>query len=361
MIEKKGFTIECTLIAKGIFVLLLLFHHVFFGNTIYEKTIVTHVFSQETIRTLAMYSKICVGGFAFLSAYGMTYKIMQEPGIKGLICLRRLISFVSNCIFIYCIAVVYRRFIAVQEIKDIYLDVKGEFNPLYMVIDGLGLAHFFNTPQINVTWWYCSFAILLILAMPAVYSIYTNMGEAGKFLPGLALLLSMDSLIVIFILGVTCAKEDWFFKLDTWTERKRINKFIAIIFCIVSIVISYIIFESTGEIKNIQFWAGAVIACISMILFKHIPILNTILKQLGKYSTFIFLSHTFIYYYFYEDFIYSFSEAYKIFFVLLILSYLLAVLLTVLKRITRYDNMVRMLQYKVESYIINRCKTGIFN
>lgn len=355
MDEKKGFTIECTLVAKGVFILLLLFHHVFFGNTILDRHISTHLFSQETVSTMAMYSKICVGGFAFLSAYGMTCKMMREPKTKGLICFKRFTSFISNCFYVYCLAVIYRRFIAVQGIKELYLDNKGEFNPIYMIIDGLGLAYFFDTPQINVTWWYCTFAILLIVAIPAIYTIYVD-AKVGKYLIGLMLLFSVDSLIVIVVVGVAFAYEGWFTKLDTWVNDKMRNRLSAIILCLVLLYGSYSIFNSTGNIENVQFWTGVLIAILSMILLIEIPILNFILKLLGKYSMFMFLTHTFIYYYFYKEYIYSFSDAYKIFLALLIISFVLSVLLTAIRKVIGYDYLIKCIHSNLETIYVSAKK-----
>ena len=43
---------------------------------------------------------------------------------------------------------------------------------LHMFLDMLGLAEYAGTAQINVTWCYLSYVILLIAAMPFLYIAY---------------------------------------------------------------------------------------------------------------------------------------------------------------------------------------------
>lgn len=345
MNKKNGFTVHCTLITKGILVLLLLFHHVFYGNTVTDKQLVAHLFSVNTIEKMAMYGKICVGGFAFLSAYGMTCKLKQNEMHKGLVCFRRVISFESSCIFIYCIALIYKRLIIVESIRDVYRNEIGEFCPIYMGIDCLGLAELFRTPKLNVTWWYCSFAILLIFSIPAIYVLYSKM---GIYLVGLSMFLSFNSLITVVVLGVAFAEEGWFDRIDKWVSEERMNRWIATLCCGILMILSWRIYYNTNEINNVQFWTAPVVACLVMIFFQKIPVLNFGFKILGKYSSYIFLSHTFIYYYFYEEFIYSFREVWCIYLIMLLLSFLIAIIIDVLRKISGYNCVIDWIQMKVE-------------
>lgn len=297
-----------------------------------------------------MYGKICVGGFAFLSAYGMTCKLKQNKEQKGLVCLKRIISFESSCIFIYCIALIYKRFVIVESIRDLYRNDGGEFCPVYMGIDCLGLASMFKTPKLNITWWYCSFAILLIASIPAIYALYS---KAGIYLVGLSLFLSASPLVTVVVLGVAFAEEEWFDEIDKWVNKGLVNRWIAILCCVFLTVLSYWIYYSTKEINNVQFWTAPIIACFVMVFFQKIPILSAGLKILGKYSAYIFLSHTFIYYYFYEEFIYSFKRVWCIYLVMVILSFLLAVLIDFMRKISGYNRLIEWIQMKVEKSYMN--------
>lgn len=68
-----------------------------------------------------------------------------------------------------------------------------------------------------------------------------------------------------------------------------------------------------------------------------IPGINICLKYVGRHATNIFLVHTFIYRYYYADFIYSFHSAVYIFLVLLGISLGVSVVLELIKKFTGYN------------------------
>lgn len=57
---------------KGIAILMLLFHHLFYNPKLIEqREIVFHFVPQEKITAVAIGARICVWIFVFLSAYGL--------------------------------------------------------------------------------------------------------------------------------------------------------------------------------------------------------------------------------------------------------------------------------------------------
>lgn len=351
----KGFTKEHALIVKGAMVLLLLFHHLFFGDTISVMNIETITDDIETLKEWVNFGKLCVSGFAFISAYGITLQLLKADSIRELakITIARLIKIMSACFFVYCLAIPYKRFIVHQSIKEIYMDPRGNFQPVFMLIDSLGLANFFHTPTVNVTWWYLSFAILLVLFLPAIYLLYT---KCRFFLFPLSLFLltgvAYYAYLGIVILGVAFAYENWFEKIEKYVKDKRKN----MIFLLLIIFASYITFEIAVNFKDTYLamsYVGVIFSMISMLYLSKIPLLSPFLEFLGTYSADIFMIHTFIYLYFYSDFIYSFRKTTLIYAALLVLSLFVSILIGQLKRIIKYDILVNKGIKYIQSLLLN--------
>ena len=65
------FTKAETARVKGIGILLLLFHHLFYNVDFVEKTKMEFLFlSEDRIQPVAVMARVCVWLFVFLSAYG---------------------------------------------------------------------------------------------------------------------------------------------------------------------------------------------------------------------------------------------------------------------------------------------------
>ena len=91
-------------------------------------------------------------------------------------------------------------------------------------------------------------------------------------------------------------------------------------------IIPYMVFEFIGEV----------------------PLVSKVLEFAGKHSMNIFLTHTFIYYYFYDDFIYSFHYSVLIFTVLLLLSLGVSIGIGVIKKVTGYNKLTQWMINQVD-------------
>ena len=140
-----------TLITKGILLILLLAHHVFYPDIITAYGINTILDDVLLVNRIVLYFKICIAGFAFLTAFGTTRILKAQKDDSP-----------------------HKQFIMGQSLKDLYTP-DGRNIPLMalrMFIDMIGMANYSLTPTVNMTWWYLSFAILLISAMPFIYMAY---------------------------------------------------------------------------------------------------------------------------------------------------------------------------------------------
>lgn len=351
--ESNSFTKEHTLMTKGILIIMMLVHHVLASDMIGIYGVSTMLSDVRLTSNITIYCKMCISGFAFLTAFGMTHSLMVIQSNKRdnyfkAVC-KRLVKLEAANIFIYILAVLFKRFVMVESIRELY-DMGNGFSFVYIVIDMLGLSTYFGTPILNVTWWYLTFAILLIVAMPFICMAYEKFGRL--FLLGGCILpivifgegFHFSRLLSSVIIGTAFAYEGWFEKIQNagrsfWSRGVRI--------CIEfgGIVLSYFIYCYT-DIKYSYVFAFL----IPLVVFEvigYIPVVRSVLKFLGKHATNIFLIHTFLYYYFYTDFIYSFKKDWLILLVMLIICTLLSIVIELLKKISGYNRLVGKLLARI--------------
>ena len=338
------FTKEHTFITKGVLVILLLIHHVFFEDNIALYHINTMISDPVLIGKIVSFGKICIAGFAFITAYGMTltYKRTEDSDIRVLFSLsiRRLIKLVSGVAIVYVLAVFYKRFVMVESIRDLYISGSGSRETrkviLYMFLDMIGMANYTGIPTINVTWWYLSYSILLIITMPFLYFLYKKFRYA--LIPAACLLptavmtskVSYSELFSIAVIGIAFAYEGWFVSEQDW--RGRITK---IIVCIAGLYLTFVLATDVGMAYG--YMLSFFIPYTVFHVIGHIPVIRTILAFIGKNATNIFLTHTFVYYYFYTDFIYSFQDSWRILGILLGISLCISLVLELIKKLFGYN------------------------
>lgn len=348
---KESFTREHSLILKGCMVFLLLFHHVFFGSAVTDEGVILCTGRVNLFYNMVAYGKLCLSGFAFISAYGITCQLMSSKGRMRdylEITVSRLLKLSASCVFVYVIAILYKRFVVVQSIKDVYRDMSGPFHPPYMLLDALGLADLFDTPTFNVTWWYFSYAIMLICALPAIFVLYRKL---RFFTFPLVMFFLDDSMVGIAVLGVLFAWEGIFCRLDEAAHRDRRVRAGIFVFCAAALICSYSIVAYERDSDPVMYWAGAVYAVVVMLYLSKIPVLSAVLKWIGRHSATIFMTHTLIYMYFYKDFIYSFQRDYLIYGVLLGCSLATAVVIDTLRKLVRYDRLVAYINEKIKGFL----------
>lgn len=343
---ERGFTKEHSLITKGILVILLLIHHVFYSDNISTYNI-GMIISDDAVRnSIVHFCRICIAGFAFLTAYGMCQKyneIGEDKSEFMRLNIIRLIKLEASVIVVYFAAVIYKQFVMGESVSLLYIGEGGNVFRLlvFMGIDMLGLAAYAGGPMINATWWYLSLFILLIAILPFIFMVYKKF----RYLCLPVLLLMPFSPIPLLrevfpsvCLGLAFSYENWFEKLG---NKKIKNKLIGFLICLALLYLAYILLPFMDMLS--PYTLAFIVPYMAYDVISYIPIVSHCLKFLGKYSLNIFLTHTFIYLYFYSDFIYSFYYSWAILLVLLGLSLLVSVAIEVIKKITGYNKLVSKL------------------
>ena len=167
-----------TNIAKGVALLLLLWHHLFYDVS-ENYSLFTSIWTPHTVPIeciIARFCRVCVAIFMFLSGFGL-FKSWQknEQGripvgsnkFKHhlLFVINHLLKLLFNYWFVFVIFVPLgilfgRAFWTVYGI-----------NPLNMFLDFIGLSNVFQTPSMNETWWFMSAIIIFYILFPLLLTV----------------------------------------------------------------------------------------------------------------------------------------------------------------------------------------------
>ena len=368
------FDIRQTNIAKGVALLMLMWHHLFYNSAEYYQRFTTmRLYKGIPVEcTISNYCKVCVAVFLLLSGYGlyMSWQSFQTKMIKskGKFTVWHQILFVKDHLlklmfsfwFIYLLFVPLSIFFG-SPFWEIY---KGRI--LYGLIDFLGLANLFKTPSMNGTWWFMSVIILFYLLFPVMMFI---MKHSPGALVSIAVFLTFSPVIYTLLMRMTwfsrliwlSGAHTFFSRYYMWLIPFTLGMFFAR-YRLFDIIRSH--HASVGKsllttgtflaaciavrlyLRHKVYFDGVFAAAVILFAFlvlSRIPYLNTVLEHLGRQSGAIFMFHTFIFSRYFRSFIYSFKYAILIFLVLTVISYLTAVGLQYLKKWIRYDKLAKML------------------
>lgn len=313
-----------SLMLKGGGILLMLTHHLFYNDWSRELYNDIYFHGVGLVNQIGIFSKLCVAVFVFVSGYGLAVSTPVNIRLKDFYW-HRFKKLYLNYWFIWVLFVPIGIFVFGRSLSDAY----GDNVVVKSVLDFFGILKLFGTEHYNPTWWFYSCIIVLYLLFPLlnrtlytatyfILSVAITNGIVGILVPfvniGLGYLLA-------FVCGMLMAKIPlkYFEKTTVWQ--------IVLALCMLTLLR----FTRTSP-KNI----ADVMICVGLSLFLHkVPLKNAIgdiLEELGKHSMNMFLIHTFIFYFWFRDFIYISHNPLLIFLSLLASSYLLSVIIEFIKR-----------------------------
>lgn len=348
-VKERGFSFDIrqTNIAKGVAVLILLWHHLFRYS---PKEFVDLIYIKETSFAYftADFGHVCVAVFLILSGLGLykSYSSLERRS-GGKLSVKDQLLFVKNHLlklmfsfwFIYLIFVPLGMAFGYSFI-DVY-----QGNPLYMLLDFFGVAHFFKTPMYNETWWFMSIIILYYLLFPLLMKL---LKLAPEILLGAALFINF----AYFIPNVAWARSHFLpfamgMILAHYNVIERISgpltaiwKGAAASLLLTGAGVLFRRYFNNSIALDAMFGLGIVL--FSAFVLSRIPVLRKILEEMGIYSSAVFMFHSFLkaYYPAAVDFIYWFKYVPLIFAVTVALCYGIARLLELFKHWIRYDRLV---------------------
>lgn len=311
-----NFSIKHTQIAKGIAILLMIYHHLFiFAERIHCQYLsVLNVFllgegvDAQTI--FAKFGKICVCIFVFVSGIGLYYSNLKNQSnivsqYKSM--LFRALHFLTNFWIIFLI------FIPIGVLMGVY-----ELNIGNIIAAFFGM----NTATYNMEWWFVKCYLVLLFIFPCfnyllskqktykkliVLFICLSIYILGKiiikffgsniFFDNYFLYLENFIVLFVFFIGMICAKYNVYGKLINFFNNKINIKFVSVITLVISIVIR-IVFSMKSDFIVVPIFVFSITTLLYNTSISKFFIL------MGKHSTNMWLTHTFWCYYFWQPIVF---------------------------------------------------------
>lgn len=347
----KPLSLRDTNVLKGIALLFLLIHHLFYiDNGLYDEVTIA---GRGVVQTIGLWSKVCVAIFVFLSGYGLTVQAEKKGGVGDIARFywRRFTKLMLNYWFIWLIFVPIGVFVFRYSFAEAY----GSHTGIKFLLDFIGLINAFGIYGYNVTWWFYSCIILLYILFPFLYRLLKKdtmlsvlVMAVATYLP-IPIFASARPYLLTFLAGmIYCSMS------NRYTSAGGGKTSHSITLCVLFLMAA---FDRLVAPDKLRFDAVIVILMVMSYKFINLPDVTTkALAFLGKHSMNIFLFHTFIYYMWFQDIIYITRNPFVIFLELLASCLLISVLLESIKKLIRFDTLIARIQNintekKIKAYV----------
>lgn len=375
----RTFTKDNTNVAKGVAIILLLFHHCFWEPARYAgHEVIFFPFSEHMVNSCSNAARVCVGLFTFLSAYGMT-RGYQGLRLRGELDVqhtaraiaRRYVNLMSGYLFVFLFLQAYSFAMGFGRFEAMYGTGASAF--LFFAIDLLGLGGAFGTPMFVATFWYMALAQVVVLLVPLFYAIARRAGFAPLLaltvlaravLPrndAIALSKNLPTYLFVVALGMAFAEYDVFERI----RQKRLPvssdalaRLSKLLVELVLLCVAVAARQATRATGQLPLWDAVTCALTCAILYEFVSPASPpgrVLGLLGRHSMNIFLVHNFVRIVWYNDFTYGFAHFALIVCVLLAVSLGVSAALEQAKRILRYDRAVELVREGLDARIVRLC------
>lgn len=323
-------------IVYGIAILLMVFHHMFaFPDRIqYNWTGVFYYSSVPIEVILAAFGRICIAIYAYMSGYGMMIKnFYSKEERKNILSsysdiFKKLVKFYSNYWIVFIIFV---------PIGFLFFDYK--FNLMEFIKNLLGLSCTYNAE-----WWYVWQYVRMLLLFPLIKFLIRKFDKLRykKFFYALVFIMSAVALKYIeyngFWLYLFCFVEGMlvsYYKLDkvVFLLKEKLGRVLDVCIIIGLLGVIFIrLFILGGEYDYI-FVLLFIYGCLILLenKVKIISKIRELLAFLGRYSIYIWLTHTFFIYYYFQKIVYSLRLSILIYIVTVVGLLIIAVFLDQIK------------------------------
>ena len=292
MFDKKQ-----SLKVKGLAVIMLVFHHMFYSEQRIQSAGITFwLMDQKHVMIIAACMRLCVWIFAFVSAYGLTVqyqKLGDSPDgrqITGFV-YKRWVSLMRPYLVVFVLTVVLFSFMGKNPI-----DLFGG-NAMGVLTGAFALSDLFGTKMPVAAWWYMCFAQILLLCIPVLNALCKKYGIL-VLIASFVILPYAGSGIVspyggyyynylfVVILGVLSAQNGW---LDRKTEVENhgfvrlveaVGLFVTICLC------AWLNYRFAGDdtmrVTKLLLSAATLLVCVFVHQYLTWKPLETVLMYLGR-------------------------------------------------------------------------------
>ncbi len=327
----EKFDISITNASKGMALMLILWHHLFYEFPESAYGVIVH--------QSALLAKVCVGIYVVLSGYGLAESVKKKPLEIGAFFKRRLVKLYMNYWLIALIFIPIGVFFFGRTLESVFGD--GAYFKLFVQMLGL---HMFTEVSYgyNPTWWFMSLIIVLYAIFPLVFPLTKKFGI--WFVAATAILLFVpiplvNDWIFPFTVGVYLSQKNGFIEMIKWLDKQGAWRFVTL--GVATVAIAYC--RENGWIFD-SIRADSFFAIVLILWTTELAVASNYAKKalefVGVHSFNIFLFHTFIYYYYAKDFIYSFSNPVVMFVVLLGICLVISVAIEWFKKVINFDKLL---------------------
>ena len=306
-----------SLILKGVGIILMLIHHLFYSE--YSRALYDDVAIRGygLVNQIGLYGKLCVAIFVFVSGYGLAKSYGTDFDWKAFY-RRRFKKLYFNYWFIWLVFVPIGVFVFHRTFAEAY----GDHILVKFVLEFLGMLNLTGLLGYNPTWWFYSCIILLYALYPVLAKNYDRylLGTVSTILPlswFIVPLRPISHYLLPFIAGMYVARKEVRCS-GTWGT-------------LLAIILLSVFRNISG---NLVFIIDTLL-CIglaSLLSVVEVPEgVKAVFKSLGKHSMNIFLFHTFIYHYWFENLVYATRNPLMIFLSLIIPCWVISCFLEFVK------------------------------
>lgn len=320
-----------SLVLKGGGILLMLVHHLFYSDSsrLRYDDIIIH--GHGLVNEIGIFCKLCVAVFVFVSGYGLATKYREDIHIKQFYT-SRFKKLYFNYWFIWLLFVPIGVFVFHRSFSEVY----GNHVLIKAVLEFMGLLKLTGQLGYNPTWWFYSCIIVLYLIFPWLHKhferspyLIVTLSLFAPFIAFLPFVQPYSNYLLPFLAGMLMARRPEVFKNVGATE------------CIMSLMMLCLMRNFCG---NVAFIVDTLICIgLAMMLYRlRLPKwFEAVMANLGKHSMNIFLFHTFIFFYWFRDYIYITRNPLLIFLSLLISCWVISVVIEFVKDKIGFYRLVR--------------------
>ncbi len=339
------FSKHVTLAAKGIAILLMLFHHLFYDapGFVDQYAVSAVPLSWPALNSLSYYAKLCVSVFVFLTGYGMAIRMSsQDNRHRERYAVSRFLKLESSIVFLYLFSLLTA---VLDPSRILAYFQEGHLKGIWMMLlDALGLGKFFDTVMFNNSWWYLSFAIFLIFLMPVALKLCEQFGICSVVLAGMVTTFGLDQsrafslYLFTFFLGIFLARASLISRIRAYCQSRRHAAALLALFAALFAACSFI------RIRwGFYLWMNGLCSLfLVLMLFVLIDLLHLRLRLLelfGRYSMIMYMTHTLIYHHYFTRLVYAPKNWFFIFLWLSLLSLALAAALSLVRSLLHWDSL----------------------
>lgn len=298
-IEKTYIIPQDSLYIYGIAILMMVWHHFFgfperFGGDL--RYIGGNI--EYTIELyLGYFGRLCIAMYAFISGYGMMAKSMQKnlkftEDIK--LAIKQIIKFFIRYWIVFIIFV---------SIGFKFMGLK--FEPEEFIKNFIG-----KSCSYNAEWWYVAYYVKMLIMYPVIKLIVNKLNfikNSKWIIFALAIILGIINTVfkenykyyLCFLFGMLIYENRLYEKFNAKLCKNEFYSIIISIGCIIFSVIVRMILTFDVDAFLVMIYIFGCLQILKTIKNNKWP--GNILQFLGHYSVYIWLTHTFFLYYYFQN------------------------------------------------------------